>query len=370
MRCTEHLQKSISKYIFTGVLICTISSCSDKSAQDKTTENMPTDSIPVVQVQPVFLTDSVQFDSDDPAIWINSTDISQSLILGTDKGEDEQDGGLYVFGLDGKEHKDKTVKGIKRPNNVDVAYNLQLSSGKIDVAVCTERNTNSLRVFRLPDMKPIDNGGIPIFVGDSLRAPMGVALFTDKDGSIYAIVSRKSGPLDNYLWQYKLVDNGKGIVTASVVRKFGTFSGKKEIEAIAVDNELGYVYYSDEGVGIRKYYASPDSSNTELALITSDIFQEDIEGISIYKKQDGTGYILVSDQQANQFHIFTREGTSTNKHEHLLRKTIKTATLESDGSEVTSVALPNFPKGMFIAMSNSRVFQVYRWEDIAGSDLP
>ena len=61
-----------------------------------------------------------------------------------------------------------------------------------------------------------------------------------------------------------LSDSGKGFLEAKLVRKFGNYSGKKEIESIAVDNENGYVYYSDEQFGVRKYYADPDKGNQEL----------------------------------------------------------------------------------------------------------
>lgn len=322
------------------------------------------------QIAPLLTTDSVDFNSDDPAIWIDRANPANSLIIGTDKGRDGNGGALFVFGLDGKEHKTKTIRGLKRPNNVDIAYGLHLGDQRVDIAVCTERNANAIRVFSLPDMKPIDNGGITVFEGDSLNLPMGVALFKDSKGTITAIVSRKNGPLENYLWQYELTDNKNGVVEGRLVRKFGKFSGKKEIEAIAVDQELGYVYYSDEGVGVRKYYSHPDSTGKELAFFASKEFKGDIEGISIYTAEKGEGYILVSDQQANQFHIFSREGTGENPHAHRLLKTVRTQTLESDGSDVTSVALTNFPKGFFVAMSNPRVFQIYRWEDLAGEDLP
>ncbi len=77
------------------------------------------------------------------------------------------------------------------------------------------------------------------------------------NGAIYAIVGRKSGPVEGYLEQYLLKDNGNGQVVGELVRSFGKFSGIKEIESIAVDNELGYVYYCDEGAGVHKYYADP-----------------------------------------------------------------------------------------------------------------
>ncbi|MBK9255604.1 MAG: phytase [Saprospiraceae bacterium] len=320
---------------------------------------------------PVITTEKVPTDTDDPAIWIHPTDPSQSLIIGTDKGGDTGKGGLYVFDMNGKIDAKRSVTDLKRPNNVDIAYGLDVNGVKTDIAVCTERNTNSIRVFSLPDMKSIDGGGIAVFEDDTLRAPMGVALYTDKNtNNIYAIVGRKTGPTEGYLYQYQLTADSSDVVIGSLKRKFGKFSGIKEIEAILVDNELGYVYCSDEGVGVRKYYAHPDSSNVELALFATTGIAEDHEGLSMYKANDGTGYILLSDQQANQFHIFPREGTKDNKHDHPLIKIIKTSTDESDGSDITNVAINDqFKNGMFVAMSTDGTFQLYRWEDIAGKEL-
>ena len=71
---------------------------------------------------------------------------------------------------------------------------------------------------------------------------MGIGLYRrPKDGAIFAIVSPKAGPKTNYLWQYRLDDDGTGRVKATFVRRFGAFSGNGEIEAVAVDDELGYV---------------------------------------------------------------------------------------------------------------------------------
>lgn len=344
-------------------LVFSLSSCGKKDSATITT-------VDTVRVTPIIVTETVVHDTDDPAIWINPTDSTQVLIIGTDKGGDTGEGGLFAFDLTGKIVD--SVRPLRRPNNVDVAYGLTLNGKATDIAVCTERMAQSIRIFRLPDLEPVDNGGITVFDGesDSLKDPMGVALYTNPaDNKIYAIVGRKSGPKDGtYLWQYLLEDNGTGNVKGTLVRKFGFYSGKKEIESIAVDNELGYVYHSDEMHGIHKSYAHPDSSNVELALFGTTGFTEDIEGISIYKFKDGTGYILVSDQQANQFRVFPREGTAES-HVHPELAVIKTSTSESDGSDVTSRALPGFPNGLFVAMSDDKTFQYYRWEDLAGKQL-
>ncbi|WP_445735812.1 phytase [Mariniflexile sp.] len=308
------------------------------------------------------------FDSDDPAIWINKNDPSKSIILGTDK---EDGGGLYAFDLQGKIIKDKCVLNLDRPNNVDIAYDFNLGGKKVDIAVTTERSKNQLRVFSLPDMKPIDGGGLPVFVDRDIKDPMGIALYTNpKDGAIYAIVGPKDGPSTGYLTQYRIDNAGRGNVKLTKIRDFGNYSGVKEIEAIAVDNELGYVYYSDEAFGVRKYYADPAKGDEELALFGTKDFGRDIEGISIYKMDDGTGYILISDQQQNTFNVFPREGSQDDPHNHKLIKSIELMTLESDGSEVTSVNLgPEYPSGMFVGMSTDKTYHIYDWRDIAGNDL-
>ncbi|OMQ08563.1 phytase [[Flexibacter] sp. ATCC 35103] len=310
-------------------------------------------------VKPTVVTQALPHDTDDPSIWIHPTDASKSIVVGTDK---DTDGALYAFDLKGKIVAKSEV--LKRPNNVDIAYGLVIDGKKVDVAVTTERESNKIRVFSLPDLKAIDNGGIAVFEGEELRDPMGIALYTRKsDNKIFAIVGRKSGPSGSYLWQYELSGNGK-FATAKVVRKFGAYSGKKEIEAIAVDNELGTVLYCDEQFGIRKYKADPAlNDNKELAIFGKTGFKADNEGIAIYKKTDSTGYILVSNQQANTFMVYPREGAKGNPNDYPLLAEIPTSTIECDGADATSINLGgSFKNGLFVAMSNGMTFHYYAWD--------
>jgi 3-phytase len=210
-----------------------------------------------------------------------------------------------------------------------------------------------------------------VFAGESgdRKAPMGVGLYLrPKDGALFAFVSRKFGPADGYLWQYRVEADAQGGVKLTKVRELGAFSGKGEIEAILVDDALGYVYYSDEWKGIRKYAADPDApdANRELAIFGVASFREDREGLSLYALDGATGYLLASDQQANRFKVFPREGTANGPHDHPELGSIPVSTVESDGSETTSRPVgPDFPHGLFVAMSEDKTFQLYRWEDIA-----
>lgn len=312
-------------------------------------------------LQPTIVTEKVAHDSDDPAIWINKADPQTSLILGTDK---DSDGALYAFDLEGKIVK--RVGGLKRPNNVDVAQAFGINGDTIAIAVLTEREANKIRVFRLPELEAIDGGGISVFDGEAERDPMGIALFTrPADQEVFAVVGRKSGPATDYLWQYRLKANANGVVTGELVRKFGAYSGKKEIEAIVVDNELGYVYYSDEQHGVRKYLADPDEKdNTELAVFAREGFKDDHEGIAIYKTGDSTGYLLISNQAAHTLMVYPRESRNGD-HDHPLLAEIPVKAMETDGVDASAVALGDaFPEGLVVSMSTDQTFHFYDWRTV------
>ena len=346
---------TLNKY-FLVLAVLTLAACGEKVKESKNTNNPNT-------VQATVITEKVKYDTDDPAIWINPTDPSKSLIIGTDK---DKDGALYAFDLAGKVVK--RVGDIQRPNNVDIAYGFLLNGKKVDIAVTTEREANKLRIFSLPDLQPIDDGGIDVFVGEIERDPMGIALYTrPTDGAIFAIAGRKTGPKDGYLWQYQLKDNGKGTITGELVRKFGKYSGKKEIEAIAVDNELGFVYYSDEQIGVRKYLADPAAKNNqELALFAKTGFSVDHEGIAIYKTGPQTGYLLISNQGSQSFMVYPREGSMDNANQYDLITEFPVSAIETDGADATNVNLgPKYPKGIFVAMSTDKTFHIYDWRVIA-----
>jgi 3-phytase len=327
-------------------------------------------------IKHVLETAPVAEDPDDPAIWIHPSDPGRSLILGTNKTP-APGGALVVFGMDGKARQ--TVSGIDRPNNVDVEYGLLLDSHPTDIAVLTERLQRRLRVFRIAaDGSGLtDIGGPPVFEGQQgeQAAPMGVALYRrPRDGAIFAIVGRKEGPRQGYLWQYRLEDDGTGKVKATKVRGFGAFSGDGEIEAIAVDDALGYVYYADEGDGIHKWHADPDHPDAarELAHFGRTGFREDREGIAIYARADGTGYIVCTDQidGNSRYLLFRREGAPGNPHDHdEVVKVVAGGADSTDGIEVTSASLgPRFPNGALIAMNaGARNFLIYSWGDIASA---
>lgn len=308
-------------------------------------------------IKPTLVTERTPNDTDDPAIWVNRNNPEESIVFGTDKGEQDQpDSGVYAFDLNGKLIPEKSITGLIRTNNVDIEYGFELNdSTQTDILVFTERGRRQIRVFSVPDMQPLDNGGFKVFEdadnsNPEFKQPMGISVYKNPEtGNISAIVSRKNGPAEGYLYQYELISGSAG-VKANLVRKFGKFSGKKEIEAIAVDDALGHVYYSDEQVGVRKYYADPEKGNEELALFGEEYFRDDNEGIAIVAYPDGEGYIIVSDQGAHTFNFFKRS-------DHTFVKSLNLGTMSTDGCEITLEALGNkFPNGLFVSMNDDRNF--------------
>ena len=215
------MKKRISRlnvitFQMTLILFICLSGCSTQSTDPALTQS-PVMTSSAIDVEPRVTTDQVGEDADDPAIWVHPADPSRSLILGTNKTL-APSGALVVFGLDGKIRQ--TLDGLDRPNNVDVEYGLTLGGQPTDIAVVTERYQKRLRVFsiapdgsRLTDASSVDAlGGFEGEVGER-AAPMGIALYRrPSDGAIFAIVGRKEGPLEGYLWQYRLEDDGTGKV--------------------------------------------------------------------------------------------------------------------------------------------------------------
>lgn len=331
---------------------------------------------PVTPIAPDRVTAAVTDDADDPSIWLHPTDLSRSLIVGTNKVAAPA-GALVVFGLDGAVRQ--TIAGIDRPNNVDIEQGVTLNGRTLDVAVTTERLQHRLRVFeiRADGSGLVELGTIPVLDGQTgdFSEPMGIGLYKrPSDGVLFAVVAPKLGPAANYLWQYRIDSTEAGGIRGTLVRRFGNFSEKGaepgeagEIEAIVVDDALGFVYYADERHGIHKWHVDPDHADAarELAVFGLDGYQLDREGLAIYAKPDGTGYLVSTDQipGGSTFKLYRREGEPGNPHQHTVIAEARTTADATDGIEVTSTALPGFPRGVLVAMnSDAGNFALFAWD--------
>ncbi|MCF5632914.1 phytase, partial [Pseudomonas syringae] len=125
--------------------------------------------MPLSQSQPVGRQGDA---ADDPAIWVNPQNPALSRVLGTNKKQ-----GLLTYDLSGKQLQELPVG---RLNNVDVRPGFMLGKHKVDLAVASNRDRNSLSLFSIDRSSGVvrEAGEIPT----PLAEIYGVCLFKPASG--------------------------------------------------------------------------------------------------------------------------------------------------------------------------------------------
>ncbi|WP_122858717.1 phytase, partial [Pseudomonas viridiflava] len=136
--------------------------------------------LPLAQTQPVARQGDA---ADDPAIWVNPQKSALSRVLGTNKKQ-----GLLVYDLNGKQLQSLPVG---RLNNVDVRPGFMLGKRKVDLAVASNRDRNSLSLFS------IDRATGELREAGEIPTPLaeiyGVCLFKPASGELYAFANGMDG---------------------------------------------------------------------------------------------------------------------------------------------------------------------------------
>jgi 3-phytase len=100
-----------------------------------------------------------------------------------------------------------------------------------------------------------------------------------------------------------------------------------------------------------------------------------VEGLAIYYRPEGQGYLIVSSQGNNTFKVYTREGDNR----YLLTIDPAAGAID-DVNDTDGIAVTNrptssqFPNGFFVVQDGTNAggnqnFKLYSWEDIAGGLL-
>jgi 3-phytase len=307
--------------------------------------------------------------ADDPAVWVHPRKPDLSLIIGTNKS-----GGLHAYNMDGSEHQ--VVSSGSRPNNVDVLYHFTLNGRPVDLAIASVRGKKAgkgVKVWaidaasrRLADVT--DGGCIRVFGGSE---PYGACGYRSaRTGRFYFFVTDDEGRVE----QFELKEVGGGIVGAAKVRSFSVGS---IVEGCVADDELGFVYLSEEKVGVWKFPAEPEGGRegTLVARVGEHGLAADVEGLTLYSAAGGRGYLIVSSQGNHTFKVYERSG----ENRYVLtidpsRGRIDDVS-ETDGIAVTNCATsPEFAQGVFVVhdganASGNQNFKLYAWEDIARPSL-
>jgi 3-phytase len=315
---------------------------------------------PVVETTPVPNTGDA---ADDPAIWIHPINPALSTILATDK-----QGGLVVYDLAGNELQ---YLADGKMNNIDLRYNFLLGGRPVALVTASNRAGNSIAIYKVNLItRRLEPVGVQPLAGPEVY---GSCMYhSSTSGMYYVFVNNKSGLVE----QWKLSEGGNGQVAAQMVR---TFDVGSQVEGCVADDELGHFYIGEEEIGIWKYGAEPEDGTTGTLIhsTSGEHLVSNVEGLTIYYADNGTGYLIVSSQGNNTFVIYRREGQNAyvQTFEIAAGNGIDEVSA-TDGVDVTNFGLGGaFPQGLFIAQdgnndNENQNFKLVPWSVIAQTTNP
>ena len=301
--------------------------------------------------------------ADDPAIWV-AANASQSLIIASQK-----QGGLYVFDLAGAIVQE--VPG-GRPNNVDLRAGFAWHDGRSPLVGASDRSDNSIVLWRF------DENARRLETRPRARIPTGFpevyGFCLGHRGSDVIAVATNKDTGDVGVWKIGIDDAGK--ITSEQLGQFtlGTIS-----EGCVVDDELGLLYVSEENVGIWRIDLAREplgDGRTTIDRIGNNHLAADIEGLTLWSKANGAGFLIASVQGKNRYAIYERK--PPNKYVGTFRIGASAdggadAVSGTDGIDATSAALgPDLPSGLLVVQDDENTapaalqdFKLVNWAEIA-----
>jgi 3-phytase len=301
--------------------------------------------------------------ADDPAIWVHPSDPSLSLVIGTQKKH-----GLNVYDLAGE-----LVQSLPdgRLNNVDLRYGFQLGEQQIDIVAASNRTTDSISLYRVDVASRTLVNVADGIIDTGMNDPYGLCMHRSKGGDYYVIVNDTDGVVK----QWQLEDSGTQSISARMVREFQMGS---QTEGCVADDGTGALYIGEEDVGFWKYSAAPDGGDARTLVDNVDDgnLTADVEGMAIHYGPGTKGYLVVSNQGADNYALYERDGD--NRFLGIFHVVADEASgidgiSETDGLDVSSANLgPAFPHGVFVAQDGRNItpdekqnFKYVPWERIA-----
>lgn len=337
--------------------------------------------------------------ADDVCVWVHPTQGDRSVIIGVNKS-DQRFGGLYLFQLngsrcapsDGWQPETNWFEPGKKLNNVDAGRGFPAGAEVWDIVCAANRTDRSLDVLRVCTDP---NGGfarlelvgrIPIGTGfaSGTDAPYGMALYAPPGkGSWSAFTSDKKGRVAQFELRFNPQDRGSSQVLGrrwdQKGRPWQVSEKGCEIEGMVTDLLRTVVYIGSEDEGIFRYRLRDGVMDPASRVVVDRVgrrLRADVEGLTLYARADGSGYLLVSSQGANEFAVYERGFAGDAPNRYLTNFAIGASGLidavsSTDGIDATCADLGGrLGQGVFIAHDGEghspSNYKVVPWERIAG----
>lgn len=302
--------------------------------------------------------------ADDPAVWFNAAAPERSLIIGTNKQT-----GLIVYSLQGE-----VVQTLAdgRMNNVDVVRARTLS-GEVDLVFASNRTTDRVAGYAIDpssgQLSPLTPGGFD----PALTEVYGLCAYADpRDHLARVVVNSKNGTL-KILRVFQAETGWQSVVERTVL--VGS-----QIEGCVVDVRRGWLYVGEEDVGLWRYPLD-SASEAPRALVDTVVGEigphraghltADVEGVTLFRRGDEEGWLIVSSQGNNRFAVYNAvSGAYAGSFAVALSASGTTDHVtNTDGVSACAEALgPRFPQGVLVVQDDNegsrQNFKTVDWREI------
>lgn len=276
--------------VFRAALLC-LCGCTAQTTVPLPPAGLPT-VVATAETEPVDLAGDA---ADDPAIWVDTTTPSASLVIGSQKKF-----GVLLYDLGGKLLQSVPAGRI---NNIDLRDPFQLAGQRVAIVAGSNRSDRSLDLWALDPatrrLRDVADGVLPLGLSD----PYGLCLYrSPRDGSVQVIVNDKDGRVQ----QWRLQEHAGGKVGIEKLREFRLSS---QPEGCVADDDAGLLYLGEERRGVWRYPAEADSTVAPVLVDhTGDggHLVADVEGLSLWRGRDGSGYLVVSVQGEHAYAVYER----------------------------------------------------------------
>ena len=282
--------------------------------------------------------------ADDPAIWVHPVDPALSLIIATDKQR-----GLYVYDVDGN-----LLQTLPdgRMNNVDLRGGFIVGGSSRTLVAASNRSDNTIAFYLLdPVARRLTPAGPGVPSG--FTDPYGLCMYAAPGGGHFVFVSET----DSGRFRQWRIEDGAGGIAATMVREFDVGS---QAEGCVADDELGHLYVAEENVALWRYSADAAGGTVREQIDRvggANGLAADLEGVAIWHGAAGSGFVVVSNQGANNFAVYRRG----EDNEFIGRFAIvENAALgidgvtDTDGLELTHRSVgPRFPDGLLVVQDGT-----------------
>lgn len=291
--------------------------------------------------------------ADDPAIWRNAADPSQSLIVGTDKK-----GGLYVYNLAGDQLGFMPGFGL---NNVDL---VEQADGQVFVAASDRSDLANahITIAALDTEAGALTELISVRVGEG--EGYGICLSQPDENGVFTAYS---APKNGVIYSTRIANLGNPDAIFTTQTEVLT-TVPSQPEGCVVDDRTGTLYIGEEAAGI--WAIDIASGEKELVAPTgTGMLVADLEGLALAPDGTDGGYLVASSQGDNAYAVYRLPALEPVGRFRITAGAFG-ATEETDGIELDHRGFgPDFPGGIFVAQDgvnppSAQNFKLVRWDEI------